>query len=99
MGLTVHALSERAVPSSLTIATKLVHVVSIIRTTVVWVILRIASSVSLLAVLLLLHMLSLRGRSMLSTQGWVWCVVSTVLRVVVSALGLLADVSIFLSQG
>jgi hypothetical protein len=86
--LAVHALSERAVSASLSIAAELVHVVGVVRATIIRVVVWVACRVPLLATMLLLHVLALRARST-ALLSWVRCVVPAVLGVVVSALALL----------
>lgn len=90
--LSIHSLSKRAIASTLAIAAKLVHVVSIVWAAIVrMAAVGIATGVTLLSTMLLLHMLALSSRSsrLLATEGWVWCVMSAVLRIVVSALAVL----------
>lgn len=72
------------------VTAELVHVVSIVRAAIVWVVVWIACGVSLLTAMLLLHVLALGAWStrLLSSQCWVRRVVSAVLSVV-SALALL----------
>jgi hypothetical protein len=87
VGLAIHALSERAVSASLAIPAKLVHVVGVVRATIVRVVVWVACRVSLLATMLLLHVLALRARST-ALLSWIGRVVPAVLGVVVSALAL-----------
>ena len=47
VGLTVHALSEAAVALLLAVTSELVHIVSIVRATVVWVVVRVTTVLAL----------------------------------------------------